>query len=46
MLKTILVAFDGSDQSEKAYALALEIAAQFRAKLAVVGVVRLPEPAL
>ena len=46
MLKTILVAFDGSDQSRKAFDLGLEIAAKFNAKLLVVGVVRLPEPAI
>jgi nucleotide-binding universal stress UspA family protein len=46
MLKTILVAFDGSDQSEKAFALGLEIATRFQARLVVVGVVRLPEPAI
>ncbi|SRR6266567_4939138 len=46
MLKTILVAFDGSDQSRKAFDLGLEIAAKFNAKLLVVGIVRLPEPAI
>jgi len=46
MLKTILVAFDGSDQSRKAFAFALELAAKFGAKMVVVGVIRLPEPAV
>jgi len=46
MLKTMLVAFDGSDQSEKAFVLALDIAAKFHGRLVLVGVVRLPEPAL
>jgi nucleotide-binding universal stress UspA family protein len=46
MLKTILVAFDGSDQSRKAFDLGLEIAARFDAKLLVLGIVRLPEPAI
>jgi nucleotide-binding universal stress UspA family protein len=46
MLKTILVAFDGSDQSRKAFAFALEVAAKFEAKMVVVGVIRLPEPAI
>src|SRR6266536_1002497 len=46
MLKTILVPFDGSDQSRKAFDLGLEFAAKFQAKLAIVGVVRLPEPAI
>jgi nucleotide-binding universal stress UspA family protein len=46
MLKTVLAAFDGSDQSEKAFALALEIARRFEARLSVIGVIRLPEPAI
>jgi nucleotide-binding universal stress UspA family protein len=46
MLKTILVAFDGSEQSGKAFDLGLEIAAKFKAKLLVMGIVRLPEPAI
>lgn len=45
-MKTILVAFDGSDQSRKAFEFALEIASKFRAKLIAVGVIRLPEPAI
>lgn len=45
MLKTILVAFDGSDQSRKAFSLGLEVAAKFNAKLLTVGIVSLPEPA-
>lgn len=46
MIKTILVAFDGSDQSRKAFDLGLEIAAKFRARLLIMGIVRLPEPAI
>jgi nucleotide-binding universal stress UspA family protein len=46
MLKTVLVAFDGSDQSRKAFDFALEVAARFEAKMVVVGVIRLPEPAI
>jgi nucleotide-binding universal stress UspA family protein len=46
MLKTILVAFDGSEQSQSAFQLGLEIAEKFKARLLVVGVVRLPEPAI
>jgi nucleotide-binding universal stress UspA family protein len=46
MLKTILVAFDGSEQSQHAFQLALEIAEKFKARLLVIGVVRLPEPAI
>lgn len=46
MLRTILVAFDGSDQSRSAFDLGLEIAAKFNAKLLLVGIIRLPEPAI
>jgi len=46
MIKTLLVAFDGSDQSQNAFALGLDIAEKFGARLLVVGVVRLPEPAI
>jgi nucleotide-binding universal stress UspA family protein len=46
MLKTILVAFDGSEQSRKAFDLGLEMAAKFNARLLVVGIIRLPEPAI
>ncbi len=46
MLKTILVAFDGSDQSRNAFDLGLEIAERFQTKLLIVGVIRLPEPAI
>jgi nucleotide-binding universal stress UspA family protein len=42
----ILVAFDGSDPSRKALDLAIEIAAKFHSVLLIVGVVRLPEPAI
>lgn len=45
-MKTVLVAFDGSDPSEKAFDFALAIAAAFRTNLVVVGVVTLPEPAI
>jgi nucleotide-binding universal stress UspA family protein len=46
MIKTILAAFDGSDQSRKAFELGLEIAAKFGARFLVIGIVRLPEPAI
>ncbi len=46
MIKTVLVAFDGSDPSDKAFDFALGIAAAFRANLVVLGVVTLPEPAV
>ncbi|MER3426513.1 MAG: universal stress protein [Pyrinomonas sp.] len=45
MLERILVAFDGSEQSRKAFELGLEIAGRFRAKLFVISVIQLPEPA-
>ena len=46
MLRTILVAFDGSDPARRAFSFALEIAAKFQSKLLVLGVIRLPEPAI
>jgi nucleotide-binding universal stress UspA family protein len=46
MLNTILVAFDGSDQSRKAFEFGLGIAEKFQARLVVTGVIRLPEPAV
>src|ERR1700693_674584 len=46
MLKTILAAFDGSDQSRKAFEFAVEVAKKFGAKMVVVGVIQLPEPAV
>jgi nucleotide-binding universal stress UspA family protein len=46
MLKTVLVAFDGSEQSRKAFEFGLDVAAKFSARLVVVGVIRLPEPAV
>jgi nucleotide-binding universal stress UspA family protein len=45
-MKTILVAFDRSEQSRKAFELGRDIAAKFRAKLVVLGVIQLPEPAI
>ncbi len=44
MIKKLLVAYDGSKQSEKAYALALDMASKYAAKLMVVSVARPPEP--
>jgi nucleotide-binding universal stress UspA family protein len=46
MLNTILVAFDGSDPSRKAFDFGLDLAAKFHATLLVLGVIRLPEPAI
>lgn len=45
MIRKILVAFDGSEPSRKAYDLGLELAAQFQADLQVLAVARPPEPA-
>jgi nucleotide-binding universal stress UspA family protein len=45
MLKKILVAFDGSDNSREAFGVALDFAARFKAALIVVTVTELPEPA-
>jgi nucleotide-binding universal stress UspA family protein len=44
MLKKILVAFDDSEPSFHAFDLALELAFQFKAKLILLAVIRLPEP--
>jgi nucleotide-binding universal stress UspA family protein len=46
MIKNVLIAFDGSDQSRRAFQFGLEIAGKFQATLLVLGVVRLPEPAI
>lgn len=45
MLKKILVAFDGSDNSRRAFGFALDFATRFKAALIVVTVTELPEPA-
>ena len=44
-MKKILVAYDGSEPADKAFDLALDLARCFHAKLHVLAVVRLPEPA-
>ena len=44
MPKKILFAFDGSDASQRAFDVALEMAEKFQAPLLVLAVVRLPEP--
>ncbi len=44
MLKRILVGFDGSENSRKAFAVALDFATRFKAALMVVTVTELPEP--
>ncbi len=43
-MNKLLVAYDGSKQSEKAFKQALEIAAKFSAKVLVLSVARVPEP--
>jgi nucleotide-binding universal stress UspA family protein len=45
MLKKILVAFDGSENSRKAFGVALDLAVRFKASLMVVTVTELHEPA-
>ncbi len=44
MIKSILVAFDDSDPARRAFDLACELAAKFKARLLLLAVVRLPEP--
>jgi nucleotide-binding universal stress UspA family protein len=43
-MKHILVAYDGSEQAEKAFLLALDFVSKFKAKLSVLAVARFPEP--
>ena len=44
MIKKVLVAYDGSEQSEKAFDFGLDIVSKYSAELIVLSVVRLPEP--
>ncbi|GLI36158.1 universal stress protein [Desulforhabdus amnigena] len=44
MFSKLIVAYDGSKQSEKAYKLALDIASKFSAKMMVLSVAHPPEP--
>ena len=44
MIKKILVAYDGSEPADKAYAFALDLTRLYNAKLIVVSVARPPEP--
>ncbi len=44
MIRSILVAYDDSDPSRRAFDLACELAAKFEARLLLLSVVRLPEP--
>jgi nucleotide-binding universal stress UspA family protein len=43
-MKKILVAYDGSKQSEKAFDLALDMASKYSARMIVLSVARIPEP--
>jgi len=45
MNKKLLIAYDGSEPSEKAFAVALDLAVKYRAELLVLAVARPPEPA-
>lgn len=42
----ILVAYDGSEQSEHAYDFGLDLASKYHSKLTVLSIARLPEPAV
>jgi len=44
MIKKLLVAYDGSEQSEKAFATGLDIAMHYAAEMLVISVARPPEP--
>ena len=44
MLKKVLVAFDGSESSHRAFDFASEVAERFKATLLLIAIVRLPEP--
>jgi len=46
MVKRLLIVYDGSHQSKKAFALALDLALKYTAELIVVSVARPPEPQL
>ena len=45
MNKKLLVAYDGSEPSENAFAVGLDLAVKYRAELLVLAVARPPEPA-
>ncbi len=44
MFSKVLIAYDGSKQSEKAYMLAIDMAAKYSAQMIVLSVARPPEP--
>lgn len=43
MIKHILIAYDGSEQAEKAYSFALDLAQRYQSRLTVLAVATLPE---
>ena len=43
MIQKILIAYDGSEPANKAFAYALELAQRFGAQLELIGVLRMPE---
>jgi len=45
MITKVLVAYDGSEHSEKAFQVGLELASKYSAKMMVLAVARPPEPA-
>jgi nucleotide-binding universal stress UspA family protein len=44
MIKKVLVAYDGSEESEKAYMMGLDLASRYAAEVIVLSVARPPEP--
>jgi nucleotide-binding universal stress UspA family protein len=44
MMNKILVAYDGSEESEKAYMMGLDLASKYSAEVIVLAVARPPEP--
>jgi nucleotide-binding universal stress UspA family protein len=44
MIKKILVAYDGSEESQKAYMMGLDLATRYAAEVIVLSVARPPEP--
>ncbi len=44
MINKLLAAYDGSQQSEKAFAMALDMASHYSAKVIVIAVARPPSP--
>lgn len=44
MIDKLIIAYDGSDESKKAFQMGLELAAKFSAQVLVISVARPPEP--